>query len=110
PLFTGGTTGVGDGGGRVATLAFSGRSGPRGASFVLELPCAAELKGRVYDAAGREVARLVDGPSPAGVHTFAINHSGSAVRGLASGVYFAQIGITGGGANEVRMARAVVPR
>ncbi len=109
-LVAGGTVSVGDRGQVPAALRFFGRSSPRGASFVLDLPWAAELKGRLYDAAGREVARLADGPRPAGTHVFAINKSDGAAQGLPSGVYFARVSVMGGGANEARIARVVVLR
>jgi adhesin HecA-like repeat protein len=109
-LVTGGTVSV-DGAGKVpATLRFYGRSGSRGASFVLDLPWTAEVKGRLYDAAGREVARLADGSRSAGSYVFAINRSDGAAQGLPSGIYFARFSVMGAGANEVRNARVVVLR
>jgi len=103
------TTGVGDPEPSVAAvLRFQSRRTPQGASFVLELPYAAELDGRLYDAAGREVARLVEGARPAGVHSFAVGGSGASVRGLASGIYFARLGIVAGGVREVRTARVAL--
>lgn len=106
-LVSGSTTAVGDRG--AATLQFAGRTTPQGASFVLELPVAATVKGRIYDAAGREVARIADGLLGPGVHTFAINRAGG-IGGFASGVYFGRVNIAADGVNEVRTARVVVVR
>jgi len=82
-----------------ATLRFYARNASRGTSLVLELPQAAELKGRLYDAAGREVARLADGVRDAGVHDFAIG------AGLPNGIYFARMIVTRQGASDVLSAR-----
>jgi hypothetical protein len=85
-----------------ATLRFYARNESRGASFVLELPQAAELKGRLYDAAGREVARLADGIKGAGVHDFAVD------AGVPNGIYFARMIVTRQGASDVLSARVAV--
>jgi len=107
-LVMGGTTAVGDQPTAIGTLRFFGRTTATGTSFVLEQPYAAALKGRLYDAAGREVATLGDGLLPAGIHTFAMNRAGG--QNLASGVYFARMSVAHDGVNEVRIARAVVLR
>ncbi len=107
-LVMGGTTAVGDAPTAIGTLRFTGRTTSAGTSFVLELPYAAELKGRLYDAAGREVAKLGDGLLAAGVHTFAMNRAGGA--NVPSGVYFARMSVVHQGIEEVRIARAVVLR
>ncbi|NQS97598.1 MAG: right-handed parallel beta-helix repeat-containing protein, partial [candidate division Zixibacteria bacterium] len=60
-----------------------------------QLPAASYLKLTVYDISGREVARLVDGFKPAGVHEATFDGSE-----LASGVYFARL--TAGGMSQVR--------
>jgi len=104
-LVANGTTAVGDPV-AVATLEFAARNTPAGTSFVLALPEAAQVKGRVYDAAGREVAVLADGALASGVHTFAVNRAGGV--SLASGVYFARVSVLGGGIEQVRTARAIV--
>jgi len=101
-LVAGGTTAVGDP--SIGALRFFGRTTTAGASFVLELPFAATVKGAVYDAAGREVAKLADGAQPAGLHTFALDRA----AGLASGVYFARVHVAASGTTSVRSARAVV--
>ena len=106
-LVTGGTTAV-DGPSAIGTLRFFGRSTTTGTSFVLQLPYAAEIKGRVYDAAGREVAKLGDGVMTAGAHSFAVGRAGGG--DLASGVYFARMSVVHDGITDVRLARAVVLR
>jgi hypothetical protein len=87
-----------------ATLRFYARSEARGTSLVLELPQEAELTGRLYDAAGREVARLVDGMRNAGVHVFAVG------AGVPNGVYFARMSVARQSASEVLNARVSVLR
>ena len=73
---------------------------------MLELPHAATLDGRVYDAAGREVARIADGTREAGVHTFAVGVSGA----LPDGIYFGRMVVTMAGEREVLQARIAVVR
>ena len=51
-------------------------------SFEVTLPATLPLSVRVYDALGREVARLADGQSAAGTYPFALN-----VRSLPTGIY-----------------------
>ena len=87
-----------------ATLRFYARSEPRG--FVLELPQAAEVDGRVYDAAGRQVARIADGAREAGVYHFALGRAGGA--GLPSGIYFGRMIVTSAGRREVLQSRIAV--
>jgi len=87
-----------------ATLRFYSRSEPRG--FVLELPQAAEVDGRVYDAAGRQVARIADGAREAGVYHFALGRAGGA--GLPSGIYFGRMIVTSAGRREVLQSRIAV--
>ena len=91
-----------------ATLRFYARSEARGSSFALELPQAAHIDGRVYDAAGREVARIADGARDAGVYSFALGRSGGV--GLPSGIYFGRMIVTREGAREVLQARVAVVR
>lgn len=107
-LVAGGTTAVGDGPSAIGTLRFFGSTTRAGTSFVLQLPYAAELKGRLYDAAGREVAKLADGVLPAGAHTFSLGRV--ADGSLASGVYFARMSVVHDGITDLRIARAVVLR
>jgi hypothetical protein len=85
------------------TLRFYARAD---ASFALELPQAAELDGRVYDAAGREVARIADGAREAGVYTFALGRSGGA--GLPNGIYFGRMVVSMAGAREVLQTKIAV--
>ena len=89
-----------------ATLRFYARSETRGSSFALELPQAAEVDGRVYDAAGREVARIADGAREAGVYQFALGRAGGA--GLPSGIYFGRMIVTSAGKREVLQSRIAV--
>ena len=89
-----------------ATLRFYARSEARGSSFALELPQAAELDGRVYDAAGRQVARIADGAREAGVYSFALGRAGGA--GLPSGIYFGRMIVTSAGRREVLQSRIAV--
>jgi hypothetical protein len=56
---------------------------------------------RLYDVAGREVAVVVEGSRPAGVHTLA-------ARGIASGMYFARAIVTTAAGPETRKARLLV--
>jgi hypothetical protein len=81
-------------------IAFSGRSG----GFELALPRAAQVHVALYDVRGREVARLVDGAAPAGVHRHVLP------EGLARGIYFgrARIREDGAGADIVRTDRVIV--
>ena len=87
-----------------ATLRFYARSEARGTSLVLELPQEAELTGRLYDAAGREVARLADGMRDAGVHDFAV------AAGVPNGIYFARMIVARQGASDVLSARVSLVR
>jgi hypothetical protein len=89
-------------------LRFYVRSESQGARFVLELPQAAQLDGRVYDAAGREVARIADGTREAGVYSFALGRTGGA--GLPNGIYFGRMLVTREGMREVLQARIAVVR
>jgi hypothetical protein len=85
-----------------ASLQFYVRGEAQGASFVLELPQPAELKGRLYDAAGREVARLADGAREAGVHSFAVG------AGTPSGIYFGRMIVTSAGERRILMSKIAV--
>jgi hypothetical protein len=89
-----------------ATLRFYARNEARDASFVLELPQAADVEGRVYDAAGREVARIAQGAREAGVYRFALGRSGGA--GLSNGIYFGRMVVTNAGVREVLKAKVAV--
>lgn len=89
------------------TLRFYGRRVAGGSEFVLELPRDADLSGRVYDASGREVARLADGAHAAGVYVFALRGAGGPA-GLPSGLYFARMQMLREGVNETRSARVVL--
>jgi len=73
---------------------------------VLELPQAADVEGRVYDAAGREVARIAEGAREAGVYRFALGRSGGA--GLPNGIYFGRMVVTKAGVREVLQSRIAV--
>jgi hypothetical protein len=101
------TTGVGDPAGIPASLRFYASRGATGTRLVLELPEASALRARVYDATGREVARLADGVMSAGVHFFALDGSEGSPA-LATGMYFARLSVTKGGAEAIRTARVLV--
>ena len=64
-----------------------------------DLPVRAHVRLNVYDVRGRLVARLEDGPREAGKHEIAFTP-----RGLASGVYLAQLRAAG----EVRTIRMLL--
>jgi hypothetical protein len=85
-------------------FAASDSPGPR-ASLALDLPTAAHVSVRVFDLAGREVARLHDGPLAPGHHRFALG-----AHALAPGVHFARADVRRDGADEVRIARVVTLR
>jgi hypothetical protein len=103
-----GGAGVGPSGATIAsapaTLQFYARNEARSASFVLELPHAADLDGRIYDAAGREAGRFASGPRDAGVHTFAVGAD------VPNGIYFARMVVTTSAGSEMRQARVAVVR
>lgn len=81
------TADVPDSGG--LTLALGGAnpaSGP--VTLRLSLPEAARIQLAIFDPAGRRVALLAEGDSPAGQQTFVWNHGAA---GVTSGVYFARL-------------------
>jgi flagellar hook assembly protein FlgD len=49
----------------------------------------------VYDAAGRRVARLLDGNEPEGEHSVVWDGRDEALRDVPSGVYFARLAAEG---------------
>lgn len=63
-----------------------------------ELKEAGNVMLKVYDLTGREVARLVDGPQSAGLHTVTFDGSG-----LASGTYLYNLGVDG-----IQLSRTMV--
>jgi hypothetical protein len=65
------------------------------------LPAPAPVRLAVFDLAGREVARLVDGERPAGRHQARLDASA-----LANGIYFCRLRAAG----ETRTAKLVVQR
>jgi hypothetical protein len=81
-----GTVGVGDELPKV--IAFSGRSG----AFDLALPRPAQVHVALYDVRGREVARLVDGATTAGIHRLVLP------EGVRRGIYFGRARIREDGA------------
>jgi len=62
------------------------------------------VQGRVYDAAGREVARIADGPREAGAYHFAVGAD------VPNGIYFARMVVTTSAGSEMRQARVAVVR
>lgn len=100
----GATTAV-EPGAPVAALRLAALPSAGAPAFALELPSAAEVRARLYDVGGREVATLADSPLAAGRHRLE-----AAAARLPSGIYFARAVVRAGGATEVRSARAVVLR
>ncbi len=60
------------------------------------LSARAEIGLAVYDTRGREIARLADGPWPAGAHTVTWHGRNDAGAPVASGTYLARLYIRGG--------------
>lgn len=100
----GATTAV-EPGAPVATLRLAALPSAGVPVFTLELPNAADVRARLYDVGGREVATLVDSPLAAGRHRLE-----AAAGRLPSGVYFARAVVSANGAKVVRTARAIVLR
>ena len=69
-------------------------------SIRFSLPRETSVSLRVYDVAGRLVRVLVDGPLPAGAHSFRWNGRTDLDRNVASGVYFARL--QADGLDEIR--------
>ncbi len=87
------TVGVGDRGPRVGPLELAAPSpNPASADFTLHfrLPHAGPVRVILVDIAGREVRELLDGPRTAGEQAVT-----ASARGLAAGVYFAQVAFDG---------------
>jgi hypothetical protein len=92
-----GTADVGDPVARGSLELYPAQPNPATDRATLRFRLAAETRVRLtlHDLAGREVARLVDGLRPAGVHVETVN------RGrLTSGVYYCQL--QGNGQSQVR--------
>lgn len=70
--------------------------------IVLDLPEAARVQLHVYDALGRQVASVFDGPLPGGRHTFEVDEA----RAWASGVYFARFTTLSGAVQTQRLVKA----
>lgn len=62
-----------------------------GAVLRVALPAAARVRVAIYDAAGREVRRLADGPFDPGEFTERWDGADAAGRAVASGLYFARL-------------------
>ncbi len=91
-LLPAGATGVGDDAPR--TLAFelaSPNPSRNGATLRLALPAASHVRLAIFDAAGREVRVLADGPMSAGTKSFAWDGADAAGRATASGLFFARL-------------------
>jgi hypothetical protein len=82
--------------GAVAPNPFAGRT-----QISYEVASAAPVRLSVYDALGREVAVLVDGPQEAGAHTATFD-----ARGLAAGTYVYRLVV----GSEVRTGRMTLAR
>jgi T5SS/PEP-CTERM-associated repeat protein len=100
------TTDVGPGstGESPAGLRFAALSPSTGMAYELDLPEPADVQVRVYDLAGREVARLADGALARGRHRLDVPSRGDPP---ASGVYFARAVVRTNAGTVVRTARAV---
>ena len=85
----------------VATVVAAATSKTGLARVTFDLPAAGEAAVSVYDARGREVARLAEGYRDAGRHTVAWESAR-----LAPGVYLVRLAAAG----DVRLRRAVVVR
>jgi hypothetical protein len=90
-----------------AELRFAATGGIRGPGFALDLPQAAQVRIRLYDVRGREVATLFEGAAPAGRRSFALQAGG---RSLSSGVYFGRAVVESEGRVTTRTASAVLVR
>jgi flagellar hook assembly protein FlgD len=56
-----------------------------------DLPRAERVRVGVFDASGRQVARIADETYPAGSHTFTWRAEGASGEKLATGVYFVRL-------------------
>src|SRR5262249_2604062 len=75
----------------------------RGAlSFAVAIPRSSRVSLTVHDVAGRLVARVPDGPLPAGEHPFRLDGRRAGGRRLESGCYCSRLA-----AGDVRETRAV---
>lgn len=67
----------------------------RGANFAFDLHRAGHVTLSVYDVTGRRVARLVDAPLTAGLHTVAWDGTGDAGLRMENGVYLYELAMGG---------------
>ena len=67
------------------------------------LPRASKVRLRLYDVAGREIRRLVDGLADAGVHSVVWDGRDSTGRPAGAGIYFFELRV-----NEQRLVRRAV--
>ena len=67
---------------------------PKGARIGFALPRAAQVRMSLLDVQGREVARLADGPYPAGRHDLKWNGRGAG-GAVSSGLYFVRLEVAG---------------
>jgi hypothetical protein len=88
-------------------LALASRRTEGGALVELALPQAADVRLKLFDVAGREVAILQEGMVGGGRHEYALAAGRAA---LGSGVYFARALVTRDGATESRTARVTLVR
>lgn len=96
------TLDVDEGAARAGTLRFRAVSNAGRTAFVLDLPQDADVRVKLLDVTGREIARLHEGRLGAGTHTLA-----NTAAALPSGVYFARAEIVRDGVTSVRTAKAV---
>jgi hypothetical protein len=103
---TAGTTGVepGAGGGPLESIRFTALPSGAGLAYQLDLPEPADVRVRLYDPAGREVARIADAALARGRHRLEGPSGGDR---LASGLYFARAVVRTNGATVVRTVRTL---
>jgi hypothetical protein len=92
-LTPGGSTGVGDDPAIAELILARPVPNPasRSASLAWALPRAGHVRLTIYDAAGRVVRVLADGPFPAGTRALAWDLRDDAGRAVGAGLYFARI-------------------
>jgi hypothetical protein len=78
--------------GRPSVLALSAPAAVEGGvEITYSVPAAGHVELAVFDVAGRRVATLVDGDTPAGTHAAVWSGTSAGGEAVASGVYFARL-------------------
>ncbi len=93
-----------------AALSFAAHPRASGADLLLALPQPASIEIRIYDPAGREVARIPQQASSAGRHVFHWDGSAASGGDVGSGVYFARALVRDERTTQVRRSRILVLR